>query len=503
MKENTNKAIAVNTVILYTRLILSTLCGLLTTRFALQALGVDDFGLFSVVGSIISFAAIINTVMISTSQRYMSVAIGKGDNEEANRVFNVNLLIHICIAIITALLAFPLGEWYINRYINYTGNLDSAHMVFQLSMTGSVLSFIAVPYNALLIAKEKFVVFSTVDVISHILKLLAAISILYFFEEKLFVYSFTQAVLTAAPTLIFWLYCRYRFPKISKWNLVKDKNRYIDVLKYSGWISYGAIAEIGKRGGAAMLVNAFFNTVMNAALGVATTISNFINMFAGNVTQPMAPQIMKSYAAGDFKRCQQLVTMSTKFAFLSMLLVSSPFFSDMEWIMHIWLGKIPPYAILFGKLLIIDALVLAFNQGLYNVIYASGKIAFFQTVNPTVKLLSIVCAFLVLKTGSIAYAVFYVYIIFDIIIVLTTQIAIKRDGHVSNYALFKDSYLPSILVAALYVPILFVKIQVHPLIHMSIVLAYLFLIVFFIGFRKSERQYILKAISTIISKFLH
>lgn len=494
MQENTDKAMAINSAILYIRMAVTTLCSLFTTRFALQALGVDDFGLFSVVGGVISFAAVINTIMLSTTNRFIAVAIGKGDESEVNKIFNVCLVVHIAIAVITAIVAFPIGEWYINRYVNYNGPINNALMVYQLCLLGSIVSFVSVPFNGLLMAKEKFIVFSSVDIITHILKLGAAVLLLFFFEQKLMVYASTQAFLTAIPVLIYWLYCAKVYPSVVQWHFVRDTSLYKEMFQFSGWIGYGAIATIGKNQASQLFVNAFFNTAMNAALGVANTINGFITMFSHNITQPMAPQITKSYASGDLRRCNQLLVMSTKFAFLSMLLMASPFFSDIDWILTVWLGTVPEFASLFAKLLVLDALISTFNAGIANVVFAHGKIAFFQLTVHTSKLIAIIVSFLTLKTGAAVHYIFYVYIAFSVINVVFIQIALHKVGGFSFWKLARDSYLPSLMVSVLYFPILMVPMDIHPFLHMLIVLAYLSIIVFFFGFKKTERQYLFSAL---------
>ena len=490
MNENSNKTLALNTVILYVRMSISVICSLFITRFALEALGENDFGLFSVVGSINSFVAIINTIMLSTTNRYLTVALGKGDESEVNRVFNVCMVIHIIIAMITAIIAFPIGEWFINKYINYTGSIENVLMVYRLSILACIFSFISVPYNGLLMAKEKFIVFCGVDVISNVLKLGAAILLLFFFEEKLMFYATTQAVFTAYPTIVFWLYCKKHYRNFCHWQFCKDKSLYKEMAGFSGWVSYGAIATIGKTQGAQLLVNAFFNTAMNAALGIANTINALITTFSSNVTQPMAPQMTKSYAAGDMQRCNNLLVMSTKFSFLVILVISSPFFSEIDWILNLWLGEAPPYVALFTKLMIIDALVGTFNAGISNIVFANGKIAFYQLTVNTSKLLAIYLAYLVLKAGASPISIFSIYILLSVVNVVFIQIALHRVGGFSFWILAKKSYIPSIIVAALYTMILYIEMPLHPISHMIVVLLYLLMLIWFVGFSKNERMYI-------------
>ena len=243
-------------------LVINTICALLTTRFALGALGVVDYGLYAVLGGIISFMSIFNTIMLSSSNRFIAVAIGKGDITEVNKQFNVNLVIHVVIALTAFLLAYPIGDWYIPKYVNYDGPLSNALMVYYISVFASIISFIGVPYNGLLMAKEKFIVFSLMDVFSHLVRLFVAWMLLYHFSHKLLIYTITMAVMTALPTLIYYIYCNRHYYNMVKLRIVRDRSMYKNVFSFSAWVSVGAVAHIGKTQGAALVVNAFFDTVL-------------------------------------------------------------------------------------------------------------------------------------------------------------------------------------------------------------------------------------------------
>lgn len=500
MQENTNKIILRNSVVMYIRLIAVTITGLLTTRFALQALGVDDFGIFSVVGSVISFISIINTIMLTTSRRYMSVAIGKGDVIEANKTFNVNLVVHIGIALFTFLIAYPAGFWYINHFINYDGDIGKVQLVFLVTVIGSVFSFVGVPFGGLLHAKERFPVASITDIISHTLKLGVAISLVYFINNKLLVYSITISLLSAAPTVVYWLYCRKNFPEIVKWCFVKEKRRYLSVFAFSGWVAYGAVASVGKQQGAALLVNAFFNTAMNAALGIANSINSMLQLFANNISSPMSPQITKSYVSGNRTRTDELLVMSTKFSFMALLVVSSPFIVNCEWILQLWLGRVPDYAASFIMLLIIDALVTSLTAGISNVIFASGKIKAYQIIINTIRLLAILGAYFLLKAGGEPATLFYSYIAFNILAAVSCLLILRGTLNYSLKSLLLKSYLPCLYVTLLYIPLLVWGGVKWPVLNIIITTAYLGLVVFFVGFSARERNYFLKLLKGFVSK---
>lgn len=500
MQENTNKAIAFNSIVLYVKLVISTICGLFTTRFALQALGVVDYGLYSVLGGIISFIAIFNTIMVSSSNRFIAVAIGKGDMIEANKQFNVSLIIHVAIALLALLIAYPIGEWYIPRYVNYDGPLSNAMMVYVISVIASILTFVGVPYNGLLMAKEKFIVFSAIDVVSHILKLGVTWLLVYYFEQKLLIYTLTTAFLTILPVVVYIVYCSRHFAQIVKLRVVRQRCMYKSVFKFSAWVSIGAFAMVGKNQGAALVVNTFFNTVMNTAMGVASMVNHYVTMFAKNITQPMMPQITKSFASGNSKRTEELLIMSTKYSYLLTLMVGSIFLIEPEWLLGLWLGEVPPYATVFLVLFIVDNLVISLNDGVANIIFASGKIGLYQMTVSSLNILSVVLGFFVLKGGAPAYYLTVAYIIVSFVKFFVVQWVLKRTLNYDSRSLWRYSYVPSILVTGLFIPILFSPTIVYPLVNIVLAFLYLCVLEWHIGLQNSERDKLLVFIKSKLSK---
>ena len=492
MQENTNKAIALNSIILYIKMGINTICSLLITRFALQALGVSDFGLFSVLGGIVSFIAIFNTILLSTTNRFIAVAIGKNNIKDANIQFNVCLLVHIAIALVTLLLAVPVGNWYIDRFINYEGDISNAYKVFNISIVASIIAFVGIPYNGLLMAKERFWIFSLVDILAHLIKLLVSYLLLDFFTNKLLVYTVAVSILSVVPIFIYMFYSYIKFSEIVKFRLVKEKSKYQEIFKFSAWVSIGAVSVVAKNQGAALLVNAFFNTIMNTALGIANSVNSYISLFAQNVAQPMSPQITKSYASGDRCRTDELLIMSTKFSFLMMLLVSIPFLVSPEWIIQLWLGEIPPYVVSFTVLLIIDNLVQSLNSGISNVIFASGKISLYQVCISVLNVLSIVLAYICLKLGMPVISLVISYIIVSLIKFVVIQIVLNKTLQYNSSLLIKNSYIPSLAVSILFVPILFLRGIIHPVLLILVAMIYVLLIIVIVGMNKKERNYIVR-----------
>lgn len=487
MKENTNRAIAYNSLILYVKMAFSIVCGFLTTRFALQALGIVDYGLYSVLGSIISFISIFNTIMLSSSNRFIAVALGKGDEEEVNKQFNVNLAIHTAIALIAILVAIPIGDWYISRYVNYDGPLSNAMMVYVISVVASIMSFVGVPYNGLLMAKEKFIVFSVIDVILHIFRLVVAWLLVNHFEQKLFIYTMSMGLSIAITTLIYMIYCNRHYHEIVRFRVVRDKQMYKNIFNFSSWVAVGAVTYVARGQGAALIVNSFFSTVMNTAMGLASSVNQYVSMFAGNIIQPMQPQITKSYAAGNTKRTDELLIMSTKYSFLFVLLLGSFFFVEPDWLLGLWLGEVPPYTTIFLVLLIINNLVESLNSGVSNILWANGNIRLYQVCVSSLNLAAIILGYMVLRNGADAYFLLVAYIAVSIIKFFVIQWVLRRTLNYDNGKLWKHSYFPSIIITVLYLPVLFLPDVLHPIIKLTISFCYILSLIWFIGFKQEER----------------
>ena len=484
--ENSNRAILQNTFILYIRLLVVSVCGLFTTRYALQALGISDFGLFSVVGGVVSFMAIFNAIMLSTSNRFIAIAIGKNDVNEINNSFNVNFMVHVTIAIVTLMMAIPIGGWYIANYINFDGDINLAIKVFNITIIGSIISFVGVPFNGLLMAKERFFVFCFTDMISSVLKMIGAWSLLFFFEDKLIAYAVLLSVLSAYPTLVFLFYCKHKFSDYVRFRLIRDRERYYEVFKFSIWVGYGALATMGKNQGSALIVNNFFNTIMNAALGIANMVNNIVHVFAANMTKSIAPQITKTYASGDMSRCERLVVLASKVSFMGLFVIASPFFAEPEWILSLWLGEVPPYTVIFIQLLLVDALVGSLNSGIPEVIFASGKIRSYQLIINSIFLFSVFVAWLVLHLGAPAYMMIVVYIIFSLVVLIVRQVVLNRVVKFNNWRLIRESYLPALLVVLFSSPLFLINIQ--PIIDVVVVLLGVITVIYFIGFNKQDRN---------------
>lgn len=488
MQENTNRAIVYNTFILYGRLGITLVAGLFTTRFALKALGDADFGLTSLVGSIIIFISIINTTMLSASNRFIAAAIGSGDKNLTNKTFNVNLVIHVAVALFTLVVALPAGHWYIINYVNYCGPISNAVIVFYISVAGSCLSFIGVPYNGLMLARERFLVFCLVEIFVSLFKLGATYALLFYFTDKVIVYSVIIGICTAVPTLIYYLYCRKEFPDTIRFRFVKEKRLYKETLSFSGYIGFGAFVQVGQAQGAAIIINAFFNTILNTAFSIANYLKSMVSLCTDNLTKPIAPQITKCYAAGNIGRCITLMTVISRLTFLVTFMISIPFLLETEFIIELWLGEVPPYSVIFSKLIIIEIIISALSRGIAEYIFATGNIKWYQIYVNTFLFLSVVAGYAALKAGLPAVSLLYVYIIFAALANLLRIFILKKGYGFDIMILIRESYIPCFLVVVFSLPVFFIRLQLHPILNIAVYCSYVLLVCYIFGITSGEKK---------------
>jgi O-antigen/teichoic acid export membrane protein len=348
----------------------------------------------------------------------------------------------------------------------------------------------AVPYNGLLIARERFLVFCSTDVAMSLFKLFFTYLLIDHFEHKLIIYTYVMAFMTAFPTVVFFAYCRRQFAAITRFVFVREWRKYYDVLNFSIGIGIGAIATIGKAQGGALIINMFFSTTMNAGLAVANSVSSILQNFANNAQKPISPQIVKNYAAGNLDRCTSLVCLASKATYLSMFFVSIPFILAPEVIFDLWLKEVPPYAITFTHLLIVDILIFSINAGVNDFVFATGKIKLYQIIVNTLLVSSIVVGYLAMRRGMPPEYLFYVYIAFSFLVFLVRPFIIVRITKFDVWALVRGSYVPVLLITLLFVPTLCLKQVAGPIQSVVVAYAYFVLLLYFIGLRKNERQYV-------------
>lgn len=354
--------------------------GLFTSRLVLQALGVEDYGIYGLVGGIVTMFSFLNSAMSSATQRYLSFDIGKGDTERLQKTFNATLNIHILIAGVILILAETIGLWFVNYKLNIPADrMQAANWVYQFSILTFILGVIQVPYNALLIAREHMNVYAYMSILESLLKLIIVLVLVKFGNDKLILYAILTFAVSFIIRTLYKLYCKKYF-KESQYQFYYDKAYYKELLNYSGWNLFGNIAMVARGQGTNILINIFFGATVNAAYSLTLMVQGIVTTFVSNFQMAINPQIIKNYASGNTSKSLELINISVKASFFVMLILVVPFIINADYILHLWLDTVPTYTVEFVKLALIFILIETLSNPLLSGITATGNIKKYHVV---------------------------------------------------------------------------------------------------------------------------
>ena len=369
-----NKRIAKNTIFLFVRMFLTMGVTLYTSRVVLNTLGVEDYGVYNIVGGIVTLFGFFNGAMTSATQRFLAFDIGKNDLQQLKKTFNATLNIHICISILVLILAETIGLWFINNKLNLPlDRMVSVNWVYQFSVFTFLLGIIQVPYDALIVAREKMDIYAYMSIIEVFLKLGIVYVLIVFAFDKLILYAGLLFLASFIVRMGHQQYCRWRY-KESEYQFYFDKAFYKVLLAYSGWNLFGNIAGVARGQGTNILLNLFFGTVLNAAYGISMQVQGTVQTFVTNFQMAVNPQIIKSYAAGNNEQCLKLIFQSAKFSYFLMFLITFPIICNVDYILELWLKNPPKYTAVFVSLCLINLLIECISGPLMIGAQATGSI---------------------------------------------------------------------------------------------------------------------------------
>ena len=485
-------------MMLYIRMLLTMVVALYTSRVVLNTLGVEDYGIYSLVGGFISLFSFLNAAMSSATQRYLTFDLGKNDSHRLRKTFSVTLTIHMGIALIVLLFAETLGLWYINNIMVFPVERSFAvNVVYQFSIAATLLSIIQVPYNALIIAHERMNVYAYVSIVEVLLKLLIVFLLVLFGSDKLITYSILTFIVALSIRLFYQFYCRRKF-KESHYKFEWDKGYYKELISFSGWSLFGNMSAVARGQGVNVVLNLFFGTTVNAAYGIALQVQSAVGGFATNFQLAVSPQIVKQYAQGNIKQVQSLVFRSAKFSYLLLIILVSPIFINIDYILYIWLKNAPEYSAIFIQLSLIYLLIDSLSFSLIKAVQATGRIKYYQIVLGTLTFMSLPLSYIALKYGGSPETVFIVLIIVTFSTLLTRMFFVKKLLEINPIDFMKYVLLPISIVTVLISfigYILYDYLIVNSflaLIGVSVLIGIISLIfAFFIGVNRREREVLL------------
>lgn len=498
-RADNNKRIAKNTVFLYLRTLVVMCVTLYTSRVILLSLGVEDFGIYNLVAGITASFSFLNGTLADATQRYITFELGKGKNGSVGKIFSTCILLHIALSVIVVILLEPVGIWFINNKLQIpAGRMIAAMWVFQFMIVQMVVSFISVPYNALIIAHEKMSAFAMISVSDAFMRLGIAYALMACENyDKLIVYSALMFCVQLILQSVYIIYCKTKFRDV-KYVFSIEKQLVREMGGFASWTIIGNLAYICVTQGLNLLLGVFFQPFVNAARGIAVQVQTAVNTFVKNFQTAINPQITKNCASGQIDEMISLIFRSSRFSFFLIMLPIIPLLFEADLILNVWLTEVPPYTTVFLKLILLSSWVNCLGNPLAVASKATGNIKMFELFAASIKLLVLPIAYVGLKMGLSPISVFVVQLVIEVIALISNIIV---TNHLIQFTI--SAYVKSVLSKVLIVAILAILVPLVIKIFMedswlrffiicplSVIWSMILIIKF--GLEKSELQFILE-----------
>ncbi len=492
-----NKRIAKNTLVLYVRMLFTMGISLFTSRVVLQTLGVEDYGISSVVGGVISMFTFINAAMVSSTQRYLNFELVRGDANQLRSVFSTSLQIHALIALAIIVLSETVGLWFLNeKLVIPEARMTAAMWVYQCSILSCAVSIMSTPYNAVIVAHEKMSAFAYISILDVSLKLLVVYLLVVLPFDKLIILAILNLLVQLFIRYIYTIYCHRHFPE-SYFQFRFNKTLFKEMFGFAGWSFWGNLAAILYTQGLNMMLNIFFGPIVNAARGIAVQVQSAVQQFVGGFQTALNPQITKNYASNNLPQMHSLMFRSARFSFLLLFFLSLPVLMETNFILTLWLKTVPDDAVIFTQIMICISLIYTTANPCIIANQATGKVKIYQMVVGGILLLILPISYVVLKLGAPAYSVFIVHFCIESVAQFSRMYMLRKLIHLPLWQYMKNIYIPivSTVVIAIILPLV-VRMQVAEGWLRFLAVGFTCVLSvgassYFIGFTKQERVFFL------------
>lgn len=451
-----NKRIARNTLILYVRMFVFMAIGLYTSRVILNTLGVEDYGVYNVVGGIVTMFTFINGGLASATSRNITFELGIRNTKRQRDVFGTSLTVHGIVSLIIIIASESIGLWLFYHKMQIPEvRLNAAMWVYQLSVLAAVLSIMMVPYNAAIIAHEKISAFAWITLMDSILKLVIVFLLVIIPYDKLIIYALLFFLVSIIDQLIYIFYCFCHFPEVRTgfiWNnsLIKEMS------SFAGWSLFGNLAGVAYSQGVNILLNIFFGPVVNAARGIAIQVQGIVQQFIRNFQVALNPQITKTYAANNMVEMHKLMFRSARFSFLLMYFISLPVLLETNFILVLWLKTVPENTVLFFRIIMCTSLIYTIANPLIIANQATGVVKNYQIICGSILLTILPLSYITLKLGAPAYSVFIIHFVIEAITQFARMYMLRNLIDLPIYVYIKQIYLPlaKVISTSIILPII-------------------------------------------------
>lgn len=408
MADDSNKRIAKNTMYLYIRMLLTMIISLYTSRVVLSVLGVSDYGLYNVVGGVITMFSMFSGTLAGGTQRFLTYAIGKNDFQELRKVFSISLGLHFAVSGILLILAETLGVWFLYTQLMIPeGRMIAAFWVYQFSIIAFIISVIQIPFMSSLIAHEKMDIYAYMSIYDVVMKLLIVFLIQWLAYDKLILYGFLIMLVNITSILIYISYCIKKFPECTL-HLLWDNKLGKEILTFSGWGIFGNSIGFLSNQGINILLNIFFGTIVNAARGISNTINYCIVSFVSNFQTAVNPQIVKLYAAKEYNEFYSLVVNNARAAAYLYLFLAIPAFLEVNFCLNLWLGEYPQYTAIFVRIILIQSTFQTINRPFVIMVQAPGKMKWPNLTAGITLMMMFPVSYIALKMGCTPITIYII-----------------------------------------------------------------------------------------------
>lgn len=506
MSSSTNKRIAKNTLFLYFRQILILTVTLYTSRIVLNALGIENYGVYNVVGGMVAMFGFLNGALAQATQRYIAFGLDRDTVSKQRNTFSMLMNVHILIALILFILCETIGLWlFYNKLVIPQESLSSAFWVMQFSIVSMIITITQVPYNASIFGHERMNAYAYISIVEVFLKLGTVLSLKFLFTDKLLAYGCLTMLVSFFVAMTYRVYCLKTFENCH-YRLYWSRTLFGEIIRYTGWSVIGNLAWTLNGQGMNFLINIFFGPVYNAARGVAANVEAAVSSFLTNFLGPTIPPIIKSYAAGDMQGMLNLCHKSSKFGFLLFMCLSLPLISVINQVLNIWLITPPPMAGLLCVLSLIYIQCNSMGGTLQNVVQATGNVKTFQIANGSLRLFALPLVYVLYRFSFPIVTYLWVLIVVSLLGLIVQLLIVRRL--VSQFAITDFLQRVTLYELAAYAIPLSVSVWCSRQLFTFTTSVCVFLCVLFlcvssvwiIGFTKHERQWILGIIKNKISK---
>ena len=498
-----NKRIAKNTLLLYCRMLFMMVVSLYTSRVVLNALGVEDFGIYNVVGGVVAMFSMLSGSLSAAITRFITYELGTGNKENLKKIFSSSVTIQIGLALLIVLLAEAIGVWFLNAKMNIPdARMVAANWVFQFSILTFAINLISVPYNAGIIAHERMSAFAYISILEAIGKLAIAFLIVISPMDKLIFYAILMCAVALIVRFAYGAYCKKHFEECT-YHFIFDKDLLKRMFGFAGWNFIGASSAVLRDQGGNVVINLFCGPAVNAARGIAFQVNNAISGFVINFKTALNPQITKSYAAGDRDYMMTLIYQGARLSFYMLLLLSLPVLVNTHYILGIWLKIVPGHAVLFVQLVLVFAMSESISNPLITAMLATGKIRNYQLIVGGLQMMNLPISYILLRMGMFPEIVIVVAIVISQCCLVARLLMLRGMIRLSIREYLKKVYINvlTVTIVAAVLPFGITNLLIESFLNF-ILLSLVALIctgftIYYVGCNTTERKFILNKLYTL------